>query len=73
MSALGYAQVAAHLLDGVPLETAVTATRRATRDFIRRQLTWFRGHDSGIVWHNRDSVDTAALIASIRAWVENRE
>lgn len=45
MSALGYREIAAHLLDDLPLKEAIAATRRATRDFIRRQYTWFRGHD----------------------------
>jgi tRNA dimethylallyltransferase len=56
MSGLGYAQLAAHLLDGIPLAEAVLKTKHDTHDFIRRQYTWFRGHDPGILWHN--STDT---------------
>jgi tRNA dimethylallyltransferase len=65
MSGLGYAQLAAHLLDGAPLETAVTETKHATHDFIRRQYTWFRGHDSGILWHNIGQIDPAQIIEVI--------
>src|SRR5690606_12147682 len=52
MSGLGYAQLAAHLLDDLALAEAVANTKTATHDFIRRQYTWFRGHDSGVHWHS---------------------
>lgn len=65
MSGLGYRELAAHLLDGLPLTEAITLTKNATHDFIRRQLTWFRGHDPGILWHNRDSVDMDALLRDV--------
>jgi tRNA dimethylallyltransferase len=70
MSGIGYAQLAAHLLDGVPLNEAVQATQHATHDFIRRQTTWFKGHDHGIVWHNVDQITAGALIEAARAWLE---
>ncbi|MBL8161847.1 MAG: tRNA (adenosine(37)-N6)-dimethylallyltransferase MiaA [Anaerolineae bacterium] len=65
MSGLGYAQLAAHILDGAPLETAVTETKHATHDFIRRQYTWFRGHDSGILWHNIGQIDPAHIVDAV--------
>jgi tRNA dimethylallyltransferase len=67
MSGLGYRELAAHLLDGVPLEDAVTATQNATHDFIRRQYTWFRGHDHAIMWHNGS--ETAALLDDAARWL----
>jgi tRNA dimethylallyltransferase len=69
MSGLGYAQLAAHLLDGLPLEQSIAATQSATHDFIRRQYTWFRGHDHGFLWHNREDLDEAALIESADRWL----
>jgi len=66
MSGLGYRELAAHLLDGVPLADAVTLTKNATHDFIRRQLTWFRGHDQGYLWHNRET----ALLTEITRWLQ---
>lgn len=65
MSGLGYSQLAAHLLDNVRLAESVEATKRDTRDFIRRQYTWFRGHDTGIVWHDVEALDRAALIREL--------
>ncbi len=42
MSAVGYAEMAAHLGGAMALEDAVDAVQRATRRYARRQLTWFR-------------------------------
>jgi tRNA dimethylallyltransferase len=72
MSGLGYVQLAAHLLDGVPLDEAVTATKHATHDFIRRQYTWFRGHDKGIMWHNVREIDTRLVVAATQRWAEEQ-
>jgi len=72
MSGLGYVQLAAHLLDHVPLKEAVMSTKHATHDFIRRQYTWFRGHDSGILWHNIEQVDRTALVEATAQWVQER-
>jgi tRNA dimethylallyltransferase len=68
MSAVGYREIAAHLLDGLPLAQAVHDAKIATHRFIRRQLSWFRGHDHGILWHNRDTLDVNALAEATRAW-----
>jgi tRNA dimethylallyltransferase len=72
MSGLGYAQLASHLIDGVPLEKALAATKTATHDFIRRQYTWFRGHDSGIRWVEVEHLDITALIESCAQWLEQQ-
>ncbi len=40
MGGLGYRQAVAHLLDGVPLAEAVESTKRDTRRYAKRQLTW---------------------------------
>jgi tRNA dimethylallyltransferase len=52
MTGLGYAELTAHILDNLPLDEAIALTKNNTHDFIRRQYTWFRGHDPGILWHN---------------------
>ena len=66
MSGLGYRELSSHLLDGVPLDEAVAATKLHTRDFIRRQYTWFRGHDTGILWQNIEEIHIDQFIATIR-------
>lgn len=40
MKGLGYRQAVAHLLDGVQLPEAVESTKRDTRRYAKRQITW---------------------------------
>ncbi len=70
MTGLGYAELTAHLLDGEPLASAIQRTKQNTRDFIRRQEVWFRGHDRGIVWHNGERIDAAPLEDKFRTWLK---
>lgn len=42
MKAVGVREFAAHLAGETTLEAAVEATRQATRNYAKRQLTWFR-------------------------------
>lgn len=70
MSGLGYAQLAAHLQGECSLEEAVQTTRTATHDFIRRQITWFRGHNGGIQWLDAEQTEAAGVIAGTARWLE---
>ncbi|MEO8608519.1 MAG: tRNA (adenosine(37)-N6)-dimethylallyltransferase MiaA [Chloroflexota bacterium] len=72
MSGLGYAQLSAHLLDQKPLDDAIIETKNATHDFIRRQYTWFRGHDSGILWHNIEQLNRDTLVEAVSQWVQEQ-
>ena len=49
VQALGYAQILDYLDGLVTLDEAVIATKRATRSFARRQMTWFKA-DPRIRW-----------------------
>lgn len=69
MSSLGYREIAAHLLDGAPLDNSVDRAKFSTHEFIRRQDVWFRGHDNGILWHNVEDLDTATLAQILRGWL----
>jgi len=42
MKAVGVREFAAHLAGETTLEAAIEATRQATRNYAKRQLTWFR-------------------------------
>lgn len=70
LSGIGYAQLITHLLNGVALEESIAATKHLTHDFIRRQYTWFRGHDSGIVWHNVQKSDVKTISQQISRWLQ---
>jgi tRNA dimethylallyltransferase len=49
LSGHGYREAAAHLAGEWSLEAAIAATARRTRQYAKRQLTWFR-HDPRIIW-----------------------
>lgn len=70
MSGLGYAQLAAHILDDLPLPEAIELTKNATHDFIRRQYTWFRKYNDDIVWHDTETTSTTALVEAAIHWLE---
>ncbi len=72
MSGLGYLQLAAYLLDGTPLDQAIHDTKIATHSFIRRQMTWFRGHDNGILWHNVEQVSRSHIIDQTAHWLAQK-
>src|SRR3546814_10586400 len=42
MRAIGVSELAAYVRDEIDLETAAAAARQATRNYAKRQLTWFR-------------------------------
>lgn len=65
MSGLGYAELAAHLLDGEPLSESVQRAKFNTHNFIRRQLTWFRGHDQGVTWYDVGVVSSAQIMDDV--------
>ena len=43
MKAIGLPELIAHLKGGIPLEDAITRAKAATRQYIKRQSTWWRG------------------------------
>lgn len=47
MKAVGVREFAAHLAGGMTLAAAVEATRQSTRNYAKRQLTWFRNQTPG--------------------------
>ena len=56
MSGLGYIQWRPFLDGAVTLDEVITAIQHETHAFVRRQYTWFNGHDSGdpLVEHEPD-------------------
>ena len=58
MQAIGYAQLLSYLDEEVSLDAAVEAIKRATRQFAKRQLTWFR-RDERIRWFDCENYEEA--------------
>lgn len=72
MSGIGYRQVVEYLEGSLTLDQAIAESKFLTHDFIRRQITWFKGHDNGIVWHDRGRLNPDSLVMDIRKWMENQ-
>lgn len=61
MKAVGVREFASHLAGETTLEQAVEATRQATRNYAKRQLTWFRNQTPGWKRHaGPDAVHASA-------------
>ena len=61
--AIGYRQIAAHLEGKCTMEQAIEDTRRESRRYAKRQLTWFRA-DPEIVWLDAAAGEEAPLAAA---------
>jgi tRNA dimethylallyltransferase len=62
MRAVGYPELFAHLRGETTLEEALEAVRRATWQYARRQLTWFRAVP-GVTWVPAGAETPAAALA----------
>lgn len=69
MRVIGAPALAAHLRDGVPLETAVALAKTATRQYAKRQTTWFNHHfPASLTFHEQFSErKLPEIFAKIRA------
>lgn len=63
VQALGYAQVLRYLDGEISVEEAAEETKRRTRRFARRQLSWFRS-DPRVTWFEGDTEAAAAYLVS---------
>lgn len=70
LSAIGYRQIAEYLKGETDLEIALEETRRLTRQFIRRQATWFRRFEPQINWFEADRLDPQELIEFVDRWLK---
>jgi tRNA dimethylallyltransferase len=68
LGALGYRQACEVLEGGLSLEEAVRRTQAATRQYAKRQMTWFR-RESGIEWFAGFG-DDPEIQSRVLDWVE---
>jgi len=71
MKALGYRQAVQLLRGEVDLAGALEAAKRHTRQFARRQMTWFR-REPEVRWFAVDGVDEAGLRSEVENYVRLR-
>ncbi|MGI9144357.1 MAG: tRNA (adenosine(37)-N6)-dimethylallyltransferase MiaA [Candidatus Planktophila sp.] len=62
--ALGYSQVISHLKGDTSLEEAIEETKRATRQYARRQETWF-SRDTRIKWISTQQPRLESILESL--------
>jgi tRNA dimethylallyltransferase len=62
LQSIGYREIGAHLQGRCDLETAIAAMQRATRQFAKRQMTWFRA-DPTVTWVDAQSASAEQLVA----------
>ena len=69
LSGLGYRELAQHLRGELPYAEAVELAKRRTRQFIKRQLTWFR-RDARVGWFDvsEPGWQEQALAAALRIY-----
>jgi tRNA dimethylallyltransferase len=68
MRALGVAPLAAHLKGELGLEAAAAAIKLETRQYAKRQLTWFRRNM--IAWKTFEMEEMESTLAEILAFIE---
>ena len=76
LTAIGYHEIIRYLQGEITLDEAITLMKRRTRDFVRRQATWFREDDSRIHWLevNQGTVnEILALVEDKTAWLTYSE
>jgi tRNA dimethylallyltransferase len=69
LSAIGYRHITQYLNGEIDLETALEETRRLTRQFVRRQDTWFRRFEADIYWFDAEQLNKRQLIDFVQGWL----
>lgn len=64
MRVLGYRQLLSYLSEELYFETAIEEIKKQTRNFAKRQLTWFRS-DESITWLNVSESDSNDQLSEI--------
>lgn len=72
LSGFGYREMVAHLEGKLSLDQAIGAYQLSTRQFIRRQMTWFRS-DSRIRWFDVEEQDADSIAAWVRSTLQDTD
>ncbi len=69
MSALGYSQICAYLAGEIDLQEAIAETKRATKKFMRRQMTWFKPSDESVEWFDLSNSVEEAIYTTVDSFL----
>jgi tRNA dimethylallyltransferase len=67
LQAIGYREIVEHLQDKLNWEALVKRIQQRTRQYAKKQMTWFR-REAKIAWHQPD--DEAAILDNIKVYLE---
>ncbi len=67
LQAIGYREIVQHLQEKLEWKQMVQKIQQRTRQYAKRQMTWFR-KEAKIEWHQPD--DEAAILAKIKVYLE---
>lgn len=71
MQAIGYKEIAAALRGEITMDKAIYLTKRATRNFAKRQMTWFR-RDTRITWLTAEGQSASDLALQMKMALDER-
>jgi tRNA dimethylallyltransferase len=73
LSAIGYRQIAEYLEGETDLESALEKTRQLTRQFVRRQETWFRRFEPQVYWFDAGQLEPRDLVEFVLEWLKGSD
>ncbi len=62
--AIGYKELALYINGEISRNDAIELLKKNTRNYAKRQLTWFR-RDPSVIWHYRDESDAETIFENI--------
>jgi tRNA dimethylallyltransferase len=71
MSAIGYRQIAEYINGQTSLEEAVEETKRITKKFVRRQMTWFKPTHPDLHWFDVGDALYQSVLKAVSAFLED--
>lgn len=70
MRSVGYKEMCAHIIDGIPLERAVELIKRDSRRYAKRQLTWFRKEE--VQWLESEMLVSSEFIGRLSRFLKGK-
>lgn len=71
LQAIGYKEISAALDGAIPMEEAVALTKQVTRNYAKKQMTWFR-RDARTIWIPAEGKTPSQIAEAMCACLEER-
>ncbi len=63
-AAIGYKEIISYLNNEISLDTAISLIKQHTRNYAKRQFTWFK-HQTKAIWINVENKDVSTIVKEI--------